>query len=96
MIGNDVWMAMGHYSIGRYCRRWCRCWPMAVIAKDVPPYAVVAGNPARVLKMRFRCRDELRDSFASKWWDWPEDRISANIALLCSSRIGEFPGRNGF
>ncbi len=96
VIGNDVWIGHGATILsGVTVGDGAVVGAMAVIAKDVPPYAVVAGNPARVLKMRFDAETIAR-LVASKWWDWPEDRISANIALLCSSRIGEFLDANGF
>jgi virginiamycin A acetyltransferase len=58
----------------------------AVVAHDVPPYTVVAGNPAHTLRRRFD--DETIDSLLAKaWWDWPDELISARADILCSGDI---------
>ena len=58
----------------------------AVVVKDVPPYSVVVGNPARVAKYRF---DEktIEKLLALKWWDWSDEKIAKNVHLLCSGEI---------
>jgi acetyltransferase-like isoleucine patch superfamily enzyme len=81
-IGNDVWIgsramiiasvAIGHGAV---------VGAGAVVTKDVPPYAVVGGSPARILKMRFNA-DQIRQMLEIAWWDWPEDRIKANVGLF--------------
>lgn len=49
----------------------------AIVTKDVPPYAIVGGNPAKILKYRFSKKviDELLDS---KWWEWDDEKIVQN------------------
>ena len=61
----------------------------AVVTRDVPPYAIVAGNPARVVRLRF---DEatVEGLLATRWWELPKDRIEALLPLLLSDRIAEF------
>jgi hypothetical protein len=61
----------------------------AVVRRDVPPYAIVAGNPARVFRLRF---DEAKVAalLETRWWDLPKPRIDALLPLLLSSRIEEF------
>jgi virginiamycin A acetyltransferase len=58
----------------------------AVVSRDVPPYAIVAGNPARVVKMRF---DEATVSrlLAVGWWHWPIDRIMRNVGAIAGADI---------
>ena len=54
---------------------------MSVVAGDVPPYAVVAGNPARVVRYRF---DEVTIAtlLETAWWTWPADRITRNLDAI--------------
>jgi carbonic anhydrase/acetyltransferase-like protein (isoleucine patch superfamily) len=58
----------------------------AVVTKDVEPYAVVAGNPARLIRHRFT--PEICAALQqSAWWDWPMEKIKALQPLLCSSDV---------
>jgi len=53
----------------------------SVVTKDVPPYAIVAGNPARVVGARFdEATTKLLLSIA--WWDWPTDQVTENIRAI--------------
>jgi acetyltransferase-like isoleucine patch superfamily enzyme len=89
-IGNDVWIAdnvtlMSGITLG----------DGAVIAnnshvvKNVTPYTVVGGNPAREIKKRMS-EDQIRDMLRIKWWDWPIPEIRQAIPLLCSDDISGF------
>jgi hypothetical protein len=55
----------------------------AVVVKDVPPYAVVAGNPTKVVKLRF---DEatIERLLNIAWWNWDIQKINKNLSLICS------------
>jgi len=86
-IGNDVWLGMDALvmpgvSIGDGAIIAAR----AVVSADVPPYTVVAGNPARVVRERFAHEDAQR-LLKAAWWDWPVDTISAHIRTLMSGDI---------
>ncbi|EJE6498190.1 hypothetical protein LWQ05_004648 [Salmonella enterica] len=61
----------------------------AVVSRDVPAYAVVAGNPAKVVRTRY---DEptIARLRAIAWWSWPIDRIRAFESLLCSGDVEAF------
>lgn len=79
IIGNDVWI--GCNSI---IRSGIKVGDGAVIGagsvcvKDVPPYAIVAGNPAKMIRMRME--PELAQRVNDlKWWDWPTEDIKKNI-----------------
>ena len=45
-----------------------------MVTKDVPPYAIVGGVPAKVIKYRFD-EETIKALEKTKWWDWPEDKI---------------------
>jgi hypothetical protein len=56
------------------------------VTSDVPPYAIVGGNPARVLRYRFD--DEQREALlAIRWWDWDQEKIRAALPLLVSEDV---------
>lgn len=63
----------------------------AVVANDVPAYAVVGGNPARVIRMRYS-DDMIAELLALAWWDWPVDKIEANLAAL---EVGDLAALKG-
>jgi virginiamycin A acetyltransferase len=51
------------------------------VAKDVPPYSVVVGNPAQVIRYRFD-RPTVAALLRIRWWDWPDDLIAQRAAEL--------------
>ena len=53
----------------------------AVVTKDIPPYAIVWGNPAKLIKYRF-WEKEIEYIENTKWWDWPIDKIKRNERLF--------------
>ena len=53
----------------------------ATVTKDVPPYAIVAGNPARVVKTRFP-QGIIDTLLQIAWWDWPADKITRNLNAI--------------
>lgn len=94
VIGSDVWlgsqcMIMAGVTIGHGAVVAAR----AIVSRDVPPYAIVAGNPARVVKHRFD-DETIADLLAIAWWDWPEERVRQNLDLLLSSDMAAFIERN--
>lgn len=87
ILGNDVWigsraMVMGGVKIGD----GAVVAAGSIVTKDVPPYAIVAGVPARIIKYRFdgKIIDEL---LKLKWWDFTDDLLRNNIELFQSSNI---------
>lgn len=87
VVGNDVWigseaMIMPGVCIGDGAVIGSR----ALVTKDVAPYAVVGGNPARLIKKRFSDQ-EIEMLLEAKWWDWDESHLSAAIPILCSGNV---------
>lgn len=87
VIGNDVWIGhealiMPAVTIGDGAIIASR----SVVTKDVPPYTIVGGNPAKVIRKRFD--DEMIAQLLQiKWWDWPIDKITKNIAAIVGCDI---------
>lgn len=87
VIGSDVWigaeaMLMPGIKVGHGAVIGSR----ALITKDVEPYTIVGGNPAKSIKKRFT-EDEISMLLEMKWWDWPIEHIQGAMSLLCSSNI---------
>lgn len=84
IVGNDVWF--GYDSLiknGVTIGDGAIIAARAVVVKDVPPFSVVAGNPAKVVKLRF---DEITIQRLLKiaWWNWDIQKINENLSLICS------------
>lgn len=87
VIGNDVWIGyeaviMSGVTIGDGAIIGTR----AVVTKDVPPYTIVGGVPAKPIRKRYS-DDEIAQLENPKWWDWPEEKIRKNIEIIQSGRI---------
>ena len=87
VIGNDVWLGydaliMPGIKIGDGAIIASR----SVVTKDVPPYAVVGGNPAKLIKLR-HSEEEIEKLLALKWWNWPVEKITANLKLITGGDI---------
>ena len=87
VIGNDVWIGyeavvMAGVTIGDGAIIGTR----AVVTKDVPPYTIVGGVPAREIRRRFS-DDVIARLLELKWWDWPAEQIQRNIKNIQSGRL---------
>jgi acetyltransferase-like isoleucine patch superfamily enzyme len=90
VIGNDVWVGFGATILsGVRVGDGAVIGARAVVARDVPPYGVAAGNPARVVRQRF---DEATVArlLQIAWWNWPLPRILASVARLCAGDVEGF------
>jgi acetyltransferase-like isoleucine patch superfamily enzyme len=89
-IGNDVWL--GHQCLvlsGVTIGDGAIIGAGSVVRHDIAPYAVVAGNPARVAGFRFP-PEQIEALLDIKWWDWPVDRIRSHVGDLMSEDISAF------
>lgn len=82
VVGNDVWfgydsLVMAGVTIGDGAIIAAR----SVVVKDVPPYSIVAGNPAKVVKMRYDDKT-IERLLKISWWNWSIDKINSNLALI--------------
>lgn len=86
-IGNDVWIGYGATIMsGVKIGDGAVVGAKAVVVKDVQPYSIVAGNPAKEIKKRFD--DKLiKKLIELKWWNWPIEKIKLKINILCSIDI---------
>ena len=89
IIGNDVWIGyeaviMAGVTIGDGAIIGTR----AVVTKDVPPYTIVGGVPAKPIRKRFD-NETLEELLKIRWWDWPEEKIARNITAIQSGCLNQ-------
>lgn len=83
-IGNDVWIGyeaviLAGVTVGDGAVIETR----AVVTKDVPPYTIVGGVPAKPIKRRFS-DEKIEQLLKMRWWDWSEEKIAGNIKTIQS------------
>lgn len=90
IIGSDVWLTQR-----TFVRSGVRIGDGAVIAagavvtKDVPPFAIVAGNPARVIRYR-HAPEQIEALLQIKWWNWPDADVREAVPLLSETDVDAF------
>lgn len=89
IIGNDVWIGyeaviLSGVTIGDGAVIGCR----AVVTKDVPPYTIVGGVPAKPIRKRFN-EETIKELQKIKWWDWPEEKIAGKIPAIQAGDLKE-------
>lgn len=89
VIGNDVWIGQNvTFLPGVHVGDGAIIGANSVVAKDVLPYHIVGGNPAKTIRKRF---DDETIEFLLKlrWWDWPAEKITKNLNVLCGGNAAE-------
>lgn len=90
IIGNDVWIALGVLILpGVKIGDGAVIGANSVVTKNVDDYEIVAGNPAKHVKYRFS-QEQIDSLKKIKWWDWPIEKIKANLEMIESPNIDEF------
>ena len=94
VVGNDVWIGyeaviLSGVTIGDGAIVAAR----AVVTKDVPPYTVVGGVPARPIRRRFE-QETISGPLELRWWDWPPEKLSNSLRAIQAGDL-EALRRNG-
>jgi acetyltransferase-like isoleucine patch superfamily enzyme len=90
IVGNDVWIGYGATIMpGITISDGAVIGAMSVVTKNVEPYAIVAGNPAKLIRRRFDNKT-ITQLLKIKWWDWPDKKIKKNMRYLSSNNITTF------
>ena len=93
-IGNDVWIGNGATIMsGITIGNGAVIGANAVVAQNVPAYAIVAGNPARIIKYRFD-NETISKLEQIQWWNWPIDKINNEAVYICDSDYKGFIEKN--
>jgi len=87
VVGHDVWIGQGAVlTPGVKIGSGAVIAARSVVTADVPPYAIVGGNPARVIRMR-RSAEEIERLLALAWWDWPVEKITRLAPLIAAGDL---------
>ncbi|NKS84722.1 hypothetical protein GS571_03705 [Rhodococcus hoagii] len=90
VIGNDVWIGAGATVLsGIAIGDGAIVGAGSVVSRDVEPYSIVVGNPARVIRKRFS-DSQIRDLVEIGWWRWPASVVADRCADLSSQNIDAF------
>lgn len=89
VIGNDVWIG---YEVvimaGVYIGDGAIIAARAVVTKDVPPYTIVGGTPAKEIRKRFDT-EVIQQLLKLKWWDWSTDKIRQCLPYIAEGKLDE-------
>ena len=89
VIGNDVWI--GYEAVimaGVHIGDGAIIAARAVVTKDVPPYTIVGGTPAKEIRKRFDA-EVIQQLLMLKWWDWSADNIRQCLPYIMEGKINE-------
>lgn len=89
VIGNDVWI--GYEAVimaGVHIGDGAIIAARAVVTKDVPPYTIVGGTPAKEIRKRFDA-EVIEQLLIQKWWDWSTDKIHKCLPYIAEGKLDE-------
>lgn len=91
IVGNDVWIGSGVTIMsGVKIGDGAIIGSGSIVTKDVEPYAIVVGNPAKFLKYRVEDPEQRKQLQQIAWWNWSEDKISENMNKIMNNDISAF------
>lgn len=94
VIGNDVWI--GYEAVimaGVHIGDGAIIAARAVVTKDVPPYTIVGGTPAKEIRKRFDA-EVIQQLLILKWWNWSTDKIRQCLPYIAEGKMDELLTRN--
>ena len=94
VIGNDVWI--GYETVimaGVHIGDGAIIAARAVVTKDVPPYTIVGGTPAKEIRKRFDA-EVIQQLLILKWWNWSTDKIRQCLPYIAEGKMDELLTRN--
>ncbi len=90
VIGSDVWIGANVFiGSGVTIGDGAVLGAGSVVTRDVPPYAIVGGNPARLIRYRFT-PEQIAALLAIRWWNWPDETVDRFLPLIVSTDIDAF------
>jgi virginiamycin A acetyltransferase len=89
VVGHDVWLGYSALVLpGVTIGHGAVVAAASVVARDVPPYAVVAGNPARVVRLRFS-EEDVERLLRAAWWNWPIELVTKHARAIMTGTPAE-------
>ncbi len=87
VIGNDVWIGANSVIMpGIYIADGAIIATNSTVTKNVEPYTIVGGNPAKVIRKRFS-EDKIRELLEMQWWNWDVEKITENLDFLTRKMV---------